>query len=231
MIEHDHERPDEGSADKSPSDRSAATPPTGPRLSLTELSDDELAGAAAVGDQEAFGVLIARVSPMLLRYLQRMADPVSAEDLAQETLLSVWKGLPDFDFRSSFRTWMFTIAYRRLADSLRKKRDVPTDETRFVDLESPEPLPAEVAMGTSLLEALRTELDGLPPTSRSTWWLREVEGLSLAEIARVLQISTGSARGHLQRSRRYLATRLAPWRPGSTEHMSEPDSTADGASS
>ncbi|MGC5256556.1 RNA polymerase sigma factor [Gordonia sp. DT218] len=179
------------------------------------MSDDELAAAAAVGDREAFAVLVARVSPGLLRYLRRMvSDPQTAEDLAQETLLHAWKSLPDFGFRSSFRTWMFAIAHRRTVDQYRRRRDVPTDEGRFVELADPAPLPAEQAEHSSLVDALRHELANLPPTSRAAWWLRETEGLSLDEIARVLQISTGSVRGHLQRSRRYLSARLAPWRPG-----------------
>ncbi|MBD1318437.1 RNA polymerase sigma factor [Gordonia hankookensis] len=179
------------------------------------MSDDELAAAAAVGDREAFAVLVARVSPGLLRYLRRMvSDPPTAEDLAQETLLHAWKSLPDFGFRSSFRTWMFSIAHRRTVDHHRRRRDVPTDEGRFAELADPAPLPAEQAEHSSLVDALRHELTNLPPTSRAAWWLREAEGLSLDEIARVLQISTGSVRGHLQRSRRYLSARLAPWRPG-----------------
>ncbi|AZG48714.1 RNA polymerase sigma factor [Gordonia insulae] len=179
------------------------------------MSDDELAAAAAVGDREAFGVLVARVSPGLLRYLRRMiSDPLAAEDLAQDTLLHAWKGLPDFGFRSSFRTWMFSIAHRKTVDHHRRHREIPTDEERFADLADPQPLPADQAEHASLVDALRAELRNLPTTSRATWWLRETEGLSTEEISRVLQISTGSVRGHLQRSRKYLSVRLAPWRPG-----------------
>ena len=188
---------------------------TAPALSLSEMSDDELAAAAAVGDREAFGVLVTRVSPGLLRYLRRMVpDPQTAEDLAQDTLLHAWKSLPDFGFRSSFRTWMFAIAHRRTVDHRRRHHDVPTDEDRFAALADPSPLPAEEAERSSLVDALRQELLNLPETSRAAWWLREAEGLSLEEISRVLQVSTGSVRGHLQRSRRYLSVRLAPWRPG-----------------
>lgn len=181
------------------------------------MSDDELAAAAAAGDQQAFGVLVERLSPGLLRYLRRMIDdPQIAEDLAQETLLNAWKGLPDFGFRSSFRTWMFAIAHRRTNDYFRRRHDVPTDEERFADLADLAPLPADRAEQASLVSALRQELSRLPATSRAVWWLREVEGFSLEEISRVLQISTGSVRGHLQRSRRYLSARLAPWKPGAT---------------
>lgn len=183
-------------------------------VTLDDLSDDELAGAAAVGDAEAFSVLITRLTPGLLRYLRRMvADRPTAEDLAQDTLLDAWKGLGDFEFRSTFRTWMFSIAHRKVVDHHRRRRDVPTDAEQFVDLAAPDPLPADQVVNTSLVEALQRELATMPETSRAAWWLREAEGLSVAEIARILRISHGSARGHLQRSRSYLATRLEPWKP------------------
>ncbi|NMO02084.1 sigma-70 family RNA polymerase sigma factor [Gordonia sp. TBRC 11910] len=185
-----------------------------PSFAFDELSDDELAGAAAAGDRAAFDVLITRLTPVLLRYLRRMvADPHVAEDLAQETLLHTWKGLPDFAFRSSFRTWMFSIGHRKAVDHYRRRRDVPTETDDFAALASADPEPADAVEHTSLREALTFELSRLSPAARACWWLREVEGLSHDEIAGVLRLSPGSVRGHLQRSRKQLADRLAMWRP------------------
>ncbi|WP_132992641.1 RNA polymerase sigma factor [Gordonia zhaorongruii] len=198
-------------------------------LPLAELDDDELAGAAAVGDTEAFAVLVQRMSPSLLRYMRRMVnDPQTAEDLSQETLVDAWKGLPDFGFRSSFRTWMFRIGHRKAVDHYRRMHDVPTTAERFAELESAGPLPAESAESSLLWDALRDELQNLPHMSRAAWWLREVEGMSLNEISQVLRISSGSVRGHLQRSRKFLLTRLAPWQPGGTAppHEAGPDDEA-----
>ncbi|MGC4933016.1 RNA polymerase sigma factor [Gordonia sp. DT30] len=195
--------------------------PAGPDLTLTGVTDEELAGAAAAGDTEAFTELVARLSPPLLRYLRRMVpDPQTAEDLAQDTLLDAWRGLPDFAFRSSTKTWVFAIAHRKTVDFRRRRRDIPTAEEQFFDVAAPEPLPSDEALRKTLVEALGGELNTLPQNARAVWWLREVEGLSLTEISRVLQISTGSVRGHLQRTRRYLAARLAPWRPGGGEPTS-----------
>lgn len=185
---------------------------------LDPLTDDQLAAAAAAGDTDAFEVLVARMSPALIRYLRRMvADPQLVEDLAQDTLLDAWKGLPDFAFRSTFRTWMFSIAHRKVVDHRRRRHDIPAAEDRFTDLATPEPQPADAALRSTLMDALQIELEILPATPRAVWWLREVEGLSLDEIARVLRLSDGAVRGHLQRTRKRLTTRLAPWQPGAHE--------------
>lgn len=185
---------------------------------LDGFTDEELAAAAAAGDPEAFDVLVARIAPVVLRFVRRMvSDAQTSEDLAQETVLAVWRGLPDFGFRSAVRTWVLGIANRKVVDHYRRRRDVPAPDTRFVDLESPEPLPAEEAEHTALRDALRTELARMQATPRAVWWLREVEGLSLSEISTVLAISDGSVRGHLQRSRAFLTTRLAPWKPGTAQ--------------
>ncbi|GAB18932.1 putative RNA polymerase ECF-type sigma factor [Gordonia effusa NBRC 100432] len=193
-------------------------------FTFEDLSDDELAGAAAVGDRDAFAVLVTRLTPVLLRYLRRMvSDQHVAEDLAQETLLHAWKGLPDFAFRSSFRTWVFSIGHRKAVDHYRRRRDVPTETDDFAALPSPAPEPAESVEHSSLREALTFELSQLSPAARACWWLREVEGLSLDEIASVLRITPGSARGHLQRSRKQLAERLDVWRPGYVPQSQQAD--------
>lgn len=184
---------------------------------LGGFSDEELAAAAAAGDSAAFEVLLVRLAPIVLRFVRRMVDDAqSSEDLAQETLFAAWRGLPAFAFRSSVRTWVLGIAHRKAMDHFRRRRDVPAPDTSFADLASPEPCPADEAEHTELREALRRELSRMHATPRAVWWLKEVEGLTLSEISTVLAISDGSVRGHLQRSRAFLTTRLAPWRPGSS---------------
>lgn len=199
-------------------------------LALPDFSDDELAAAAAVGDPDAFDELVGRSAPVVLRYIRRLVDDgQAAEDLAQETMLALWRGLPDFGFRSSVRTWLFGVAHRKVADYYRRRREVPTVDERFADLASVQPLPSDEAERSELVDALRSELRRLPPPSRAVWWLREVEGLSLTEIGQVTGLTNGSVRGHLQRSRSYLATRLAPWKPGAPSGTPPGDGAAAGA--
>ncbi|MBJ7290849.1 MAG: sigma-70 family RNA polymerase sigma factor [Williamsia sp.] len=180
-------------------------------------SDELLARAAAIGDRAAFDELVRRTLPMLLRYANRMTpDRQNAEDVVQETLLAAWKGLPRFGFQSSFRTWVFSIAHRKIIDIRRKRSELAADDEFLSAVPSSSPTPVDDAMETSLMDALERELADLPYNSRAAWWLREMEGLSHPEIARILQITPGSVRGHLQRTRARLAERMEPWRPGGT---------------
>jgi RNA polymerase sigma-70 factor (ECF subfamily) len=178
--------------------------------------EESLIRAAALGDRIAFDELVRRHLKPLLRYATRLTDsPVTAEDITQETFLAAWRGLPGFTFRSSFRTWLFTIASRKTMDLRRRRSAVPVSDDALDGADQRNPGPYAQALGHSLLEALEFELGQLSPHSRACWWLREVEGLSHDEIAVALAISRGSVRGHLQRSRAQLALRLAPWKPAS----------------
>ncbi|GAB2666452.1 hypothetical protein GCM10027169_30670 [Gordonia jinhuaensis] len=181
-------------------------------------TDEELARRAGLGDRRAFDELVGRTVPLLLRYARRMlSDPSVADDVVQESLVAVWKGLPRFGFRSSYRTWVFSIAHRKIVDihhdAARRAEYDAGGESDIAEFVQPGPGPAETAEESSLLAALRTELDNLAPRSRAVWWLREMEGLGHGEIADALGISPGSVRGHLQRARADIARRMEPWRP------------------
>lgn len=178
-------------------------------------SEESLIRAAALGDRIAFDDLVRHHLKPLLRYATRLTGSVTtAEDITQETFLAAWRGLPNFAFESSFRTWLFTIASRKTIDLRRRQAAIPVTGEAFEGTEERAPGPDAQALSHSLLEALQDELGKLSYHSRASWWLREVEGLSHDEIATTLSITRGSVRGHLQRARAQLAERLAPWNPG-----------------
>ena len=72
--------------------------------------------------------------------------------------------------------------------------------------------PERSAEGVDLLEALNAALRELPPGPRSTWLLREVEGLSYEQIAEVSGTTTSTVRGQLHRARGHLVQRMEVWR-------------------
>jgi RNA polymerase sigma-70 factor (ECF subfamily) len=170
--------------------------PDGPALDrqLRQLIDEH---AAAVY-QLAFGIL---------------RDPGLAEDVVQETMIKAWRGLESFRGDASTRTWILRIAHNTAIDALRRRRDrmvapedMPEATTVGVDVHDP----AVRAAGRSELADLGAALATLDQLSRSIVVLREIEGLSYAEIAETLDISTALVKTRLLRARRALQTAVRP---------------------
>lgn len=180
---------------------------------LPSLSDETLTRRAQRGDAAAFDVLVARHAPALHRFVARtLPERSDCDDIVQESLIAAWKALPNFAFRSTLRTWLFSIAARKTADLLRRRAPVVDSET-VDEVAASGPGPVEQATDKDFLAALSRELGRLPYPARAAWWLREVDGLSVAEIASVLRTTEGSVRGHLQRTRRRLAEALEEYWP------------------
>jgi RNA polymerase sigma-70 factor (ECF subfamily) len=77
-------------------------------------------------DERALEELVRRSLPVVIRYLKTLTGNAdTAADIAQETFVKAWKHLPRFDARTSFRSWLFTIAKRTAIDELRKRHALP----------------------------------------------------------------------------------------------------------
>ena len=182
---------------------------------LAAASDGALVRAARLGDDDAFGELVDRYGPGMLRYARRLVNGSDADagEVVQEAFISAWKSLDSFRGESSLKTWLFRLVHRRAVDLLRHRRPTPIDDdllSRVVRVADDNPL--QDVLDSELLEALQEALDELPWNQRSAWLLREVEGLGYDEIAHAMGTTVGSVRGHLHRGRRQLAERMARWR-------------------
>jgi RNA polymerase sigma-70 factor (ECF subfamily) len=178
-------------------------------------SDAALVRAARLGDGDAFGLLVDRHGPAMLRYARRLVGGSEADagEVVQEAFISAWRSLDSFRGESSLKTWLFRLVHRRAVDLNRHRRPTPIDDdliSRVMDASSDNPL--QDVLDAELLEALQKALDELPWNQRAAWLLREVEGLGYDEIARTMGTTVGSVRGHLHRGRRQLAERMARWR-------------------
>lgn len=182
---------------------------------MSPVSDEALVRRARLGDEAAFDAIVDRYGPGMHRYATRLLQGSvhDAADATQDALISAWRSLPDFAGRSSLRTWLFRLVDRRAVDLQRRRRPVPVEDDVLVDLAGPaDEDPQRAAIDSELLRALQHALDALTRQQRATWLLREIEGLSYAEIGETLAMPVGSVRGHLHRGRRLLAERMAPWR-------------------
>lgn len=152
-----------------------------------------------------------------------LRDRGLAEDVVQETMVKAWESLDGFRGESSLRTWVLRIAHNTSVSALRRRRDLAT---------APEDLPDEPgrddtsarAAGREGLTALRDALDQLDELSRSVVVLREVEGLSYAQIAEALDIGVPTVKTRLLRARRALQASVE-----SQVGLSRPASAGDGA--
>ena len=179
------------------------------------VPDEVLARRAGLGDRWAFRVIVDRHGPALYRYASRMIDdPRDTEDCVQEAFAAAWTSLPSFEGRSSLRTWLFAVTAHKVR-SLQRRRARTALPLPFAAVEEVDPRaidPQRSAEGVDLMEALHVALRELPPGPRSTWLLREVEGLSYDQIAEVSGTTTSTVRGQLHRARAHLIHRMEAWR-------------------
>jgi RNA polymerase sigma-70 factor (ECF subfamily) len=171
--------------------------------------ESELIARARTGDQDAFATLV-RLHEVNVRRLAAglLMDPVEAEDAAQEAFVKAWAGLPRFRGDSSFSTWLHRIAVNHCRDRLRARvRHRWLSWDGLVEtLGGREPAeaagPADAATrGTDARDTLRDLLGSLPADWREILVLREVEGMTYAEIAETLDTTEDSVRAKLKRAR------------------------------
>ena len=164
------------------------------------------------GDSAALEQVLAEVAPAVRRFGVRMCkNPHDADDVLQDTLLSIATHLPEFEGRSSLLSWVFTLtrtACARRRRGLKNRPPVADDAAheRRDDAPSPE---AQVA-SREIADALERALDSLADEQREVILLRDVEGLTASEAADVLGISVDALKSRLHRARGALREKLVP---------------------
>ena len=151
--------------------------------------------------------IVARYRRPLYGYLRKfVGDRHVAEDLLQETLLKIAKGLPGFRGDASLKTWTFRIATHTAIDHLRKSRD--PDATLDDDEGGPPPEDFDPA-GERLViremnSCIREEIDSLPGDYRAAILLHDIQKLTAAETAEAMGCSLATAKIRIHRARRKL---------------------------
>ena len=182
-------------------------------------SDDALLSAARQGDAAALEALLVRYQPHLYRFGLRMCGNVEdAGDVAQESLISMARSLRDFRGDSSMSSWLYTIARRFCIKKRRRRKFAPTAEESLdapgIDsarhLADPAPDPERTATNQELQGALLHAIQRLDSPQREVLVLRDVEGLSAPEVARVLGVSVDAVKSRLHRARAAIREQLAP---------------------
>ena len=160
-----------------------------------------------------FDKIVEEHSDFVYNVAYRMMDnPEDAEDVAQDAFISAYRAFGRFRGDSKVTTWLYRIAMNAALMKLRKgKRARQLTQTGIDDVEIPtwDDSPEDAAMNAELGEKLREGISRLDPDLRAAVMLRDVEGLSSAEAAAVLDISVASLKSRLHRGRVILRKLLS----------------------
>ena len=161
--------------------------------------------------QASFEKLAQELSPALLRYLRRLVgDQAVADDLLQETLIRIARGLPSFSGRASVKTWAFSIATNAAADYFRQ----PERRLRIVDVGEADDLPDtgprvdERIVVDEMNACVRQVIDSLPGDYRSALVLHDLEGLTAEQTAEICDCSLATVKIRIHRARARLKKAL-----------------------
>jgi RNA polymerase sigma-70 factor (ECF subfamily) len=181
----------------------------------SSLSDEELVRRfQATGDHEAFRALVERHLASIRRLLLVVlgGDPEEVQDAEQEVLLAMYRRLGSFRFRSSLRTFLYSLARNHAVDHLRRQRRHARTRERAAALDPGQPPGYGDPLG-QVLERERTDalwraFGLLPDAQRQLLLMKEVEGFSVEEIAAVTSLREGTVKSRLHRGRERLARML-----------------------
>jgi len=147
----------------------------------------------------------------VLRYLTRyVGDPAVAEDLLQETLIRIARGLPGFEGRASVKTWALSIATRVAADHFRQ----PVNRVHIVEVDESKDVPDrdrnvdQQLVIDEMNACVRQVIDSLPVDYRAALVLHDLEGLTAEQTAEISGCSLPTAKIRIHRARLRLREAL-----------------------
>ncbi|MFN7804456.1 MAG: RNA polymerase sigma factor [Planctomycetaceae bacterium] len=181
--------------------------------------DDALMIRLQEGDRQAFPVLVNKYQQSLLNFFySNTRDRQLSEDLTQDTLLKVYDQSWDYIPSRRFRGWMFRVARNLLIDSVRRRTNDALvqavwgqpDETPLLDSLSTEDdeSPVQTADRSELTRAVDALLPSLPEEQLLTFTLHHFAGLSLPEVAEILEASVATTKSRLRLAREKLREEL-----------------------
>lgn len=178
--------------------------------------DNDLASLAAGGDAAAFEEIHSRHRRLVYGVALRMTgNAADAEDLTQETFLSLLRGIEGFRGEAAFASWLYRLTVNQVLMHFRRRRSRPEDQTASGAV--PEPARAGTRFSETLPAAdqiaVRAAVRALPPGYRTTIILHDVEGYGHGEIARLTGRRPGTSKSQLHKARLKLREMLSAPRP------------------
>lgn len=183
--------------------------------------DQQLVERAQRGEKRAFDLLVAKYQRRLGRLLSRfIRDSADVEDVTQEAFVKAYRALPSFRGDSAFYTWLYRIGINTAKNFLSANgrrhvlnSEVVDEDGESFDMASQVPdlnTPETELMNRQIVETVNAAVAQLPEELRTAISLREMDGLSYEEIARVMNCPIGTVRSRIFRAREAIATELRP---------------------
>ena len=183
--------------------------------------DQQLVERAQRGDKRAFELLVEKYQRKLGRLLARfIRDPAEVEDVTQEAFIKAYRALPAFRGDSAFYTWLYRIGINTAKNYLMALgRRAPTsteveaeDAEGFEDAEQLRDIntPESILLSKEIAATVNATIEELPEELRTAIQLREIEGMSYEDIARIMDCPIGTVRSRIFRAREAIALRLRP---------------------
>jgi RNA polymerase sigma factor (sigma-70 family) len=165
-------------------------------------SDEQLLALFRAGSDDAFGVIHDRYRQRLFAYARQMLSPGSrqdAEDVMQDVFVRAYGALRADDREVNLRAWLYRVAHNRCIDHLRR----PTPPAAEIFEMSRKPLhdPIEEAQRREDLVRLVEDVGRLPDQQRSALLMREIDGMSYADLAAALDVTVPAVKSLLVRAR------------------------------
>jgi RNA polymerase sigma-70 factor (ECF subfamily) len=153
-------------------------------------------------------------SGLVYRVALRILGVKDAQDASQEVWIRVWRNIENFRGDSAFSTWLYRITVNtclsvRRKESRRVEREYGGDELPFLPEPSIDADPEAAALSSQQREELQAALGHVRAEHRVALVLRHMEGLSYAEIAQILDVPEGTAKGWVSRGRAAMLVALA----------------------
>jgi RNA polymerase sigma-70 factor (ECF subfamily) len=158
------------------------------------------------GDEDAMAAFYREHGRVVLaQVLLVTGERALAEEIVQDTMLAVWRGADTFRGDSSARSWVIAIARRQTRDRLRGQRLRVVDDAFLADRAGSGPGPEVTALDRAELAQVRVAIRDLAPAHRELLGLVFGSGLSLPEVAGVLEIPVGTVKSRLSAARAALS--------------------------
>jgi RNA polymerase sigma-70 factor (ECF subfamily) len=188
-------------------------------METLDPSDNQLVERTQAGDARAFDELVVRFSPRLYGLIYNMTSShEDTNDLLQEVFAKAYRSIRGFQGKSSFYTWMHTIAVNMTINFLKKRNRRKTMSLDDVDngiLNDPDFIaatsngdPSHSANLGELQKKLNESMLKLSHEHRAVVTMFDIQGMPHAEIAKILKISEGTVRSRLFYAHKQLQTHL-----------------------